>query len=44
MKLTDKQKSKIRRDVDLELGIQPPKSKVHKNKKKYNRKLKHKKS
>jgi len=42
MKLTDKQKSKIRRDVDLSLGLTPPKSKIHKNKKKYNRKLKHK--
>ena len=33
MKLTDKQKSKIRRDVDLSLGLTPPKNKIHKNKK-----------
>ena len=42
-KLTNKQKSKIRREVDLEIGINPPKSTVFINKKKYNRKLKHKK-
>ena len=42
-KLTDKQKGKIRREVDLEIGINPPKSTVFINKKKYNRKLKHKK-
>ena len=40
--LTSKQKSKIRRQVDLDLGITPPKSSVFKNKKKYNRKKKHK--
>ena len=33
----------IRRQVDLDLGVQPPKTKIHKNKKKYNRKFKHKK-
>ena len=43
-KLTDKQKSKIRREVDLEMGVTPPKSSVFVNKKKYNRKKKHKKN
>ena len=33
----------IRRQVDLDLGVQPPKTKIHINKKKYNRKFKHKK-
>ena len=33
----------IRRQVDIDLGITPPKTKIHKNKKKYNRKHKHKK-
>ena len=42
-KLNKKQKSKIRREVDLELGIYSPKSSVFVNKKKYNRKEKHKK-
>ena len=42
MKLTNKQKRKIRREVDLELGINSPKSSVFVNKKKYNRKKKHK--
>ena len=41
-KLTNKQKSKIRREVDLEMGVKPPKSAVFVNKKKYNRKKKHK--
>ena len=41
-KLTNKQKSKIRREVDLEMGVNPPKSSVFVNKKKYNRKKKHK--
>ena len=41
-KLTSEQKSKIRREVDLEMGVTPPKSSVFKNKKKYNRKKKHK--
>ena len=41
-KLTNKQKSKIRREVDLEMGVKPPKSTVFVNKKKYNRKKKHK--
>ena len=42
-KLNKKQKSKIRREVDLELGINPPKTTVFKNKNKYDRKEKHKK-
>ena len=42
-RLTNKQKSKIRREVDLEMGVNPPKSTVFVNKKKYNRKKKHKK-
>ena len=32
----------IRRQVDLDLGVTPPKTKIHKNKKKYSRKDKHK--
>ena len=42
MKLTNKHKSKIRREVDLELKVSPPKSTVFVNKKKYKRKFKHK--
>ena len=42
-KLTNKQKSKIRREVDLDLGVKPPKSIVFTSKKVYNRKKKHKK-
>ena len=42
MKLTKEQKRGIRRKVDLEGGIVPPKSAVFTNKKKYNRKNKHK--
>ena len=42
MKLNNKHKGKIRREVDLELKISPPKSSVFVNKKKYNRKFKHK--
>ena len=42
MKLNNKQKSKIRREVDQELGHLPYKSNIHKNKKKYTRKAKHK--
>ena len=41
-RLTNKRKSKIRRKVDLEMGVKPPKSSVFVNKKKYNRKKKHK--
>jgi len=42
VKLNKKQKRGIARKVDLEAGIVPPKSAVFKNKKKYNRKIKHK--
>jgi hypothetical protein len=42
MKLTNKHKSKIRREVDLELKVSPPKSTVFVDKKKYKRKHKHK--
>ena len=42
MKLTNKQKRKIRREVDLELNVNSPKSTMFVNKKKYNRKKKHK--
>ena len=42
-KLTDKHKSKVRRQVDLDLGIKPPKSIIFTSKKIYSRKLKHKK-
>ena len=42
MKLTRKHKRGIKRKVDLEVGIVPPKSAVFKNNKKYNRKKKHK--
>ena len=41
-KLTNKQKSKIRRRVDLDLGVKPPKTTVFTSKKTYNRKNKHK--
>jgi hypothetical protein len=36
------QNRSIRRQVDIDLGVKPPHSSVFKNKKKYNRKLKHK--
>ena len=42
-KLTNKQKSKTRREVDMDLGVKPPKSIVFTSKKMYNRKKKHKK-
>ena len=42
-KLTKKHKRGIKRKVDLEVGIVPPKSAVFTNKKKYKRKKKHKK-
>ena len=42
-KLNNKQKSSIRRKVDHALGITPPKSSIVRNKKKYNRNVKHKK-
>ena len=42
-KLTNKNKSKVRREVDLDLGVKPPKSIVFTSKKIYNRKKKHRK-
>ena len=42
-KLTKKQTRCVRRKVDIELDISPPSSTIHRNKKKYNRKEKHKK-
>ena len=42
MKTTKKHKSKIRRRVDIDLGIKPPKSIVFTSKKIYSRKNKHK--
>ena len=42
MKLNNKHKAKIRREVNLELGIKPPKNIVFKSKKIYTRKSKHK--
>ena len=41
--LNNKQKSKIRREVDIDLGVKAPRTIVFKSKKIYNRKLKHKK-
>ena len=42
MKLTNKQKSKIRREVDLDLNVIPPRKLIFKSKKVYSRKIKHK--
>ena len=42
-KLTNKQKRGVKRRVDLEQGVRPPGSSVFVDKKKYNRKKKHKK-
>ena len=42
MKLNNKQKRGVKRQVDLEQGVRPPGSSVFVNKKKYNRKQKHK--
>ena len=42
-KLTNKEKSKVRREVDLDLGVKAPKSIIFTSKKLYSRKLKHKK-
>ena len=42
MKLTNKQKRGVKRQVDLEQGVRPPGSSVFVNKKKYNRNKKHK--
>jgi len=43
MKLSSKHKAKVRREVDLELGVKPPRKIVFKSKKLYSRKIKHKK-
>ena len=43
MKLNNKHKAKIRREVDLDLGVKPPRRIVFKSKKLYTRKIKHKK-
>ena len=42
-KLTNKERSKVRREVDLDLGVKPPKSIVFTSKKIYSRKKKHRK-
>jgi hypothetical protein len=42
MKLNKKQKRGIRRQVDIDLGVKSPSTSIHKNKKKYNRNVKHK--
>ena len=41
-KLNKKHKSKIRREVDLDLGVKPPKTIIFTSKKIYSRKKKHK--
>ena len=41
-KLSKRHKSKVRRQVDLDLGVKPPKSIVFTSKKIYSRKIKHK--
>ena len=43
-KLNNKQKSKVRREIDLDLGVKPPRTIVFKSKKIYSRKIKHKKN
>ena len=43
MKLNKKQKRGVRRQVDIDLGVNAPSTIIHKNKKKYNRNVKHKK-
>ena len=43
MKLTNKHKRGVKRRVELDQGVRPPGSSVFVNKKKYNRKKKHKK-
>ena len=42
-KLDNKQKSKVRREVDIDLGVKAPRTIIFKSKKIYSRKLKHKK-
>ena len=44
MKLNTKHKAKIRREVDLELGVKAPRKIVFTSKKIYSRKIKHKKN
>ena len=44
MKLDNKHKAKIRRQVDMDLGVKPPKSIIFTSKKIYTRKIKHKKN
>jgi len=44
MKLTSKHKRKIKREVDLDLGVKAPRTIVFKSKKIYSRKIKHKKN
>ena len=41
-KLTNKQKRRVKRRVELEQGVRPTDTRVFVNKKKYNRKKKHK--
>ena len=41
-KLSKRHKSKVRRQVDLDLGVKPPKTIVFTSKKIYSRKIKHK--
>ena len=43
MKLNNKHKAKIRREVDLQMGVKAPRKLVFKSKKWYTRKIKHKK-
>ena len=44
MKLTNKQKRSIKRQVDLDLGVNAPYTRIFVSKKVYSRKKKHKKS
>jgi hypothetical protein len=44
MKLNNKQKRGVKRRVELEQGVRPPGSSVFVDKKKYTRKVKHKKN
>ena len=41
-KLDNKQKSKVRRQVDIDLGVKAPRTIIFKSKKIYSRKKKHK--
>ena len=43
-KLSKRHKSKVRRQVDIDLGVKPPKSIIFTSKKIYSRKIKHKKN